>query len=505
MKAASTAPAQAPGELDDDADVLIESYFGRIDDKNLTEHAQACANEYREAIRRAVIDEGRIDILVEEVLGYQLLPFHARLLIAQDDATKIGEQYWAMVLAFRGSGKSTITTIARTIFEILRNPNIRILLSSNTNLQAEVFLREVKAHFESNPKFREIFGDDWIGDKWGGAEILVSKRTRVFKESTVTCIGVGGPTASRHYDLLIGDDLVDEENSRTALQRQRLLTWVMKTWLPTLEPGGRLFISGTCWHPEDLYAYLEKAIPGMSIAKVKAIQDDGTSPWPEKFPVEHFVALRQTMGVPEFESQYQMNTAAMQGKIFSYDMFAWFEDKDLPESTRDFTGVDLAISQKDTANKFAIRTVHQCPTSRRIYVGEGHAARYSFNEQTRAIREEYGKEDPIIIGIESNAYQAAQSQNLRDQDSTMRIRPVFTLKDKVTRAMKLAARCQTGEILFHRQRHTNLIGVLLKMPDVEDDEFDALEIAVDVATRGVRKPRPADQPRGGSDGGRQRA
>ncbi len=58
-------------------------------------------------------------------------------------------------LAPRGFGKSTILTITRAVYEILRNPNIRILIASNTQLQAEVFLREIKFHLEHNPRVLE--------------------------------------------------------------------------------------------------------------------------------------------------------------------------------------------------------------------------------------------------------------------------------------------------------------------------------------------------------------
>src|SRR5574343_510273 len=88
-----------------------------------------------------------------------------------------------MTLPFRGAGKSTVGTIARVIFEILKNPNIIILIASNTQLQAEIFLREIRNHFEANDKLREIFGD-FVGPKWDAREIVVKGRTAKHKAST---------------------------------------------------------------------------------------------------------------------------------------------------------------------------------------------------------------------------------------------------------------------------------------------------------------------------------
>jgi hypothetical protein len=178
---------------------------------------------------------GQIDLLASHVLGYEVRPFHKDLLDFQAQAEET-----CLQLAPRGFGKSTILTIARAVFEILQNPNIRILIASNTQLQAEVFLREIKFHLEHGPRVLEYFGRFASDDKWDIREIVVAPRTSPAKESTVTCVGVGGPVASRHYDLILADDLVDEENSRTETQREKVRTWWYKTLIPCLEPEGRI-------------------------------------------------------------------------------------------------------------------------------------------------------------------------------------------------------------------------------------------------------------------------
>jgi hypothetical protein len=158
-------------------------------------------SEEAKVVKDAVIGSLRIDILMR-LLGYQVADCHMSMLIHQESAEK------TLTLAPRGIGKSTSMTVVRTIFELLLNPNIRILIVSNTQTQAETFLREVKQHFERNEKFIEVFGD-MIGTKWDTKEIDIKMRTTFAKESNVTCLGVGGAIIGRHYDLIIGDDLVE--------------------------------------------------------------------------------------------------------------------------------------------------------------------------------------------------------------------------------------------------------------------------------------------------------
>lgn len=464
---------------------VVDQYFQTVDEKILVEQVQGALNEYASIIRDQVLNHDRIDILAEEVLGYTLEDHHQEILASQQNPID-GKQ---MTLAFRGAGKSTVGTIARAIFEILKNPNIRILIASNTQIQAEIFMREIRNHFEANEKLRDIFGD-FVGNKWDAREIIVKSRTKNHREATVTCIGVGGPTASRHYDLLLLDDLADEENSRTELQRDRLWTWYMKSLLPTLMSNGRIFILGTRWHPHDLYGMLIKNTPMMQTCIIPAIKSDGTSAWPDEWPIEKLLKLKAEMGLIIFETQYQMNTSSMQGKIFSYDSFHWYENE--PAELIHVGGVDLAISQKETADYFACCTIGVDVKTNRKYVLKIHRGRKRYHEQTDYLIKEVFGMDLIKMGIEANAYQAAQVNEMIEKVGKGKIVPIYTLKDKTTRAMKLAAKCENEEILFHKSQ-MNLIEELLSMPDGDnDDMFDALDIAVTTATQGLRKKRSVE-------------
>ena len=76
-------------------------------------------------------------------------------------------------LAPRGFGKSTVGDVDYCITKILRDPNIRIMIGSKTQTQAEAFLKEVRTHFEQNTELLRIFGD-WKKSKdnvWNDREL----------------------------------------------------------------------------------------------------------------------------------------------------------------------------------------------------------------------------------------------------------------------------------------------------------------------------------------------
>jgi len=191
-------------------------------------------------------------LFVPRFLEYQLTSFHREWWRFQTDHRA------SLILAPRGHGKSTILTISWSLWKLCLDRELRILIVSNTFDQAGAFLREIKQHLESNRRLKDIYGE-FIGSPWSEHEITLSRRKRRAKEASVTALGLGGPVITRHYDLIILDDVVDEENARTSAQREKTLTWYYKTVLPTLEPEGEVHILGTRYHYQDLYGHLLEA------------------------------------------------------------------------------------------------------------------------------------------------------------------------------------------------------------------------------------------------------
>ena len=94
---------------------------------------------------------------------------------------------------------------------------------------------------------------------WNDREFTVNKRSIIKKEATLTALGASGAVISKHFDVIIGDDLVGLENARTEKQRSNLKEWFYSSLFPTLEPDGEIHILGTRYNPLDLYEDLIKS------------------------------------------------------------------------------------------------------------------------------------------------------------------------------------------------------------------------------------------------------
>ena len=432
-----------------------------------------------------------------------LQPLHASII------HNVSDNQASMDLAPRGHGKSTIGDVDFCITKVLRNPDIRIMIGSKTQTQASAFLKEIRTHFEQNVNLIRIFGD-WKKSRdnvWNDKEFTVNRRTVIKKEATVSALGASGAVVSKHFDIIIGDDLVGFENARTEAQRKVLKEWFYSSLYPTLEPDGEIHILGTRYSPMDLYEDLIKSKNyKVNVQQAITVKDGQEySLWESKFSLEKLRSIREEAGLIIFNMQYQNNTELAKGKIFKYKYFKHFEEYDIDYDlnrvrvkvldsqgvpywipVRIYMGTDLAISEDETSNNdYFVLTVIGVDKNKNVYVLDYLKERLTFNAQLNAILD-YGKNKfPMVerIGVETVQYQKSLAQEIR-RLSLLPVINIQTSKDKVTRAMRRSALFENGKVWF-RIGMDDLEECLLLFPEVDhDDLFDGLDFALTVADQG---------------------
>jgi len=472
-----------------------------LDRRELLELYDKHKSLYHEWIRRLILIGHRVDILAEVVLGYRVDPHHLEML---------NHQYrwrgnWCQTLVWRGSGKTTIATVSWDIFQLLLNPNRSILIASKTGNNAADMLKEIKQQFETNEMLHRLFGN-YVGKSlWSDTEIEVAGRTQPSKEPSINTIGIEGAVASKHYDIIDADDLVDEENSRTLYQREKMLNWFYKMLLPTLKQPipsdpfiGSLNIKGTRFHHMDLHGHLSKRqdddtggeLEGPQTLIIPILLPNGeVRPNSLGFTQDKVATLRRG-GIIRFNSQYMLNTDVMKGSIFSIDDCQVIDDKDIPwGSIAHYAGVDLMISEEDEADMFAMVAVGIDKLGN-IYVLAYYEKQLSYPKQTAAVADFYDDNECIRVGIESNAYQKAQFYNVKKDFPHINAVAIITLKDKVTEAKNLSPLYQK---VFFRRNMSHLIEHLVLFPHHRyDDLFDALNLAIKTSKRRAKKKRRSE-------------
>lgn len=154
----------------------------------------------------------------------------------------------------RGCFKSSIGVVGYTIWRLMNDPNLRILIDSEVYVNSKNFIREIKAHLQS-PKFVAIFGDWRSNDNWNEGEITVNCRTKVLKEATVVASGVAAIKVSQHFDVILNDDLNSGNNSLTQEARKKVIQHYQMNQA-ILEPNGCYVVIGTRYAADDLIGWI---------------------------------------------------------------------------------------------------------------------------------------------------------------------------------------------------------------------------------------------------------
>lgn len=162
-----------------------------------------------------------------------------------------------LLLLPRGHLKSSLVTVGWSIQQILINPNIRIYMTNAVWDLSRNFLREIKGLLTDKSLLSDIFGQfNGQGSQFTQDEITISQRTTgTVKEPTIQTGGVEKAVTGMHFDIIIHDDLVEENNIGTPEQIKKIIRF-RQNCLDLLDPGGLEVIIGTRWAMGDLYGHL---------------------------------------------------------------------------------------------------------------------------------------------------------------------------------------------------------------------------------------------------------
>lgn len=218
---------------------------------------------------------------------HQLIDAHDRLLL----------------LAHVDGGKTAQLSIGRVLWEIGRNPNLRVAVVTKTAQLAQKIIRAQAQYIAKSEPLHAVFPDLKRNPDpklpWNVHQLTVD-RDIYAKDPTIQATGIFGNIHGARIDLLVLDDVLDSENTRTKTPRDHLWAWVRATLMGRLSGGAaRVMILSNAWHPDDLVHRLSRE-PGFKMFSFPVVDKDGAVTWPEHWPLERIEKARQDMGPLEF-------------------------------------------------------------------------------------------------------------------------------------------------------------------------------------------------------------
>lgn len=260
-------------------------------------------------------------------------------------------------------------------------PNIRILIASYVISNSMKMLGLIRKTYERNQAmmilFPEVIPENFNKQKWSNLEACIN-RSEEFTESTFEAGGIGGSTISRHYDLIIEDDLIyankDDLTGKELQPNQedidKAIGWHrLATSLLVPKDYTHIHNIGTRWAKHDLIAYIVENEPGYERLERAVTLDgslEGVPTWPEAYGSDKLKKILATQGTYMFHTQYLNQPMSPEDMLFKAEWLQYYEtSNDLPQGMRIFTTVDLSgwtePKRKGHESRGVVLTCGVCP------------------------------------------------------------------------------------------------------------------------------------------------
>lgn len=306
-----------------------------------------------------------------------------------------------MILLPRGSFKTTIGTVAYSIMRILRDPNERILITSETLNQAQKFLSEIKGHFQSE-NFKSYYGDLLPETGWKEGEIIVNTRTVIKKEPTIMTAGIDVVRVGFHFSLIIVDDCVSQKNTTNSDQIEQTKNWY-RLLLSMLEPNGQILTIGTRYDFNDLYATIQNELSDEYDIMVRRAIENGELFFPTRLTREFLEAQRKEQGEWIYSSQYDLNPIPTALQTFKESDIRFYEE--VPDNLTVYMACDPSLTEEEkTKGDYTAIAVVGIDDKNNWYILDLINEHLSPDQINQRLFEFYRYWGTIVIGIESVAF-----------------------------------------------------------------------------------------------------
>jgi len=381
--------------------------------------------------------------------------------------------------AYTVTHNSQQMAVGRILFELGRNPELRVAIVSNTFLQAKKAVDAIAKYIEEDEHLHTVFPHLVPGSPWIAGAITV-KRKITKRDPSVRAVGVHGSILGARLDLVILDDILDYENTQSPRSRQDVWDWYHSTIAGRLTAGGRVIAIGTAWHPDDIL-HRFAAQPRWYCMRYPVEDADGNPMWEEQWPRDRIALKREELGPLEFarqmlcqarddaEARFQRpwidqclaEGAGCQPASSAVDFFrkhptlsppGWFTAEhpeladaldvlrrmDLNVGGQFFTGVDLGVQKHSNADETVLFTIFVHAMTNKRQVVEVLAGKWTGPEIVRNIISVNKRFNSIVL-VENNAAQHFILQFALDEGGVIPVLPYTTGRNKTNPLLGIEA------------------------------------------------------------------
>lgn len=212
-----------------------------------------------------------------------------------------------VVFAPTASGKSLQLVIGRTLFALGQDQTKRVLIAGKTGSAAKRIVNRILYLIENSAALHEIFPLLRRGTgAWSGEQASVAREggSGAKVAPSITSIAAYADYGGAPVDLAFVHDVCDNENMGTAKSRGQMIEWFHGSVQAKLRETGRVIVTGSTIHREDLPNTLIAAEKYESVT-TRVRDDTGAPSLPRIWPEERIAAEeRRSAQSPALEQAF---------------------------------------------------------------------------------------------------------------------------------------------------------------------------------------------------------
>lgn len=397
---------------------------------------------------------------------FKLQPFH-KLIIAKLQAivdSKNVRRNLALCLPV-GSGKSLIIEYFIT-WCFARTVNNTFCYTSNSDRLINKLSKECKDIIE-NPYWQLIFDhplkkDDRqrINFSFEGAK----NRTGLTAGTTggaITGLDAGNPNIVGFSGALIIDDPMDAGNGRYQKAREEVVTFYdEKLSTRRRTPQTPTILVMQRLHLDDLVGWIEDNEPEeWDIVKVAALDENGNSFWPERYPVEELQKISRINNF-KFQSQYQQDPIASGGAVIRTEWFKYYPLNVQYEYKKIFITGDTAQKVKEH-NDYSVFMVWGVTKFGKLHLLDEIRGKWEAPDLKRQVKLLWnrwscgiGRTPCSGLYVEDKASGTGLIQEIK-RECAIPVLPLQADKDKLTRLEAVLAHIEAGNVELPHSAENN--------------------------------------------------
>lgn len=479
--------------------------------------AEQAEIEIREAVRLGGVDSLFYSrFFFPKTVRQKSPPFHRDMWKKLDGPSRL-----VSFMVFRGGAKTTVFRLylsKRVAYGVSRTVLVVGKSQDHSRRTIEWLMRQV----EYNTLWARTF-QLRKGKKWTGEEIEIYHGTDEVP-IRIIAFGITGSTRGINVDdyrpdLILVDDPCDEENTATAVARNKtedlLLGSLKNSLAPRSEaPLAKMVLLQTLLHDDDVISKCtkDKAWDSMQIS---VFDNEGKSAWVDRLPTDELLLDKQSYidrgKLPLWMREMECQTITSELAAFRTDLLQFWEVLPPPEELTVYIAVDPVpppsereinegLKGKDYEAWAAVGVWRDYRSGvRKVFVLETRTMRgHDPDWSVKVFFEMLDRWQPFMVKVESVAYQRTLKWLL--EKAMLRRGRFVQIDDHVPERRKksyriidaLGSALGNHELYVHSSQHS-LVTAITTYPFVDhDDEIEAVSIAVSAALEHVGPTQLSD-------------